>query len=412
MVLNYVWVAFFVIAFLTATAKLIFWGDTEVFGEIMNGTMESAKLGFEISIGLTGVMTLWLGLMRVGEKAGVVELFGKLVAPFFQRLFPEIPENHSATGSILMNFSANMLGLDNAATPLGLKAMKELQTLNPDKDRASNAQIMFLVLNTSGLTLIPINVMVYRAELGAVNPSDIFVPILLATFFSTLTGIIVTAIYQKINLLDRVILIYLGTLSVLVGLIIWLFSGLTQEETRIVSSTASNVILFSIIITFIGLAVFRKINVYETFIEGAKEGFKTAIVIIPYLVAMLVAIGVFRNAGAMAFLIDSIELLIKSLGINADFVAGLPTAIMKPLSGSGARGMMVETMKTYGADSFQGRLASVLQGSTETTFYVLAVYFGVVGIRNTRYAVVCGLLADLAGIMASILLAYLFFGDA
>ncbi len=410
MVLNYVWVAFFVIAFLTALMKLVFYQDTEIFAQIINGTMESAKLGFEISIGLTGVMTLWLGLMRIGEKAGIIQIFGRLVAPFFRRLFPEIPKNHPASGSILMNFSANMLGLDNAATPLGLKAMKELQTLNPDKERASNAQIMFLVLNTSGLTLIPINIMVYRAQMGAVNPSDIFVPILLATFFSTIIGIISTAIYQKINLLDKVILLYLASASGMVGLTIWYFSGLSQEETKVISNVVSNLVLFSIITSFIGLAFYRKINVYETFIEGAKDGFKTAILIIPYLVAMLVAIGVFRNSGAMSFLTDGMVFLVEFIGINTDFVAGIPTAIMKPLSGSGARGMMVETMQTYGVDSFQGRLASVLQGSTETTFYVLAVYFGAVGIKNTRYAVVCGLLADLAGIIASILLAYLFFG--
>lgn len=411
MILNYVWVAFFLVAFFTALFKLVAFQDVDIFAQIMNGTMESAKLAFEISIGLTGVMTLWLGLMRIGEKAGAIQIFGKMVAPFFSRLFPEIPKNHPAIGSILMNFSANMLGLDNAATPLGIKAMKELQDLNPDKKNASNAQIMFLVLNTSGLTLIPINIMVYRTQMGAVNPSDIFIPILLATFFSTLVGILITSIYQKIDLFNKVILGYLGGVSLLVTFLIYYFSKLSPEQAKIISSVISNIILFSIIILFISLALYRKINVYDTFIEGAKDGFKTAVSIIPYLVAMLVAIGVFRSAGAMDFMVEGMALVVKWLGVNTDFVAGIPTAIMKPLSGGGARGMMLDTMKVYGADSFQGRLVSVLQGSTETTFYVLAVYFGAVGVKNSRYAVVCGLVADLAGIVASIFLAYLFFGS-
>lgn len=409
MVLNYIWIAFFLVAFLVALIKLIFLGDTEVFALIMNSTMDTAKVGFEISLGLTGVMTLWLGIMKIGEKAGMIEVLAKIVAPFFSKLFPELPKNHPVIGSILMNFSANMLGLDNAATPLGLKAMSQLQDLNPEKDTATNAQIMFLVLNTSGLTLIPITIMAYRAELGAVNPADVFIPILIATFFSSLVGMIATAIFQKINLFDKVILAYLAATSLFIGFIIWYFSGLSQEQIKVVSTVSSNVILFSLIISFIGMAFLKKQNVYESFIEGAKDGFQTSITIIPYLVAMLVGIGVFRASGAMDFLIDGLSFLVGLTGINTDFVAGLPTALMKPLSGSGARGLMLDTLKTYGADSFQGRLASVLQGSTETTFYILAVYFGSVGIRKTRHAVVAGLLADLAGITAAILLSYLFF---
>jgi len=409
MVLNYIWIAFFLVAFLVALIKLIFLGDTEVFALIMNSTMDTAKVGFEISLGLTGVMTLWLGIMKIGEKAGMIEVLAKIVAPFFSKLFPELPKNHPVIGSILMNFSANMLGLDNAATPLGLKAMSQLQELNPEKDTATNAQIMFLVLNTSGLTLIPITIMAYRAELGAVNPADVFIPILIATFFSSLVGMIVTAIFQKINLFDKVILAYLAATSLFIGFIIWYFSGLSQEQIKVASMVSSNVILFSLIISFIGMAFLKKQNVYESFIEGAKDGFQTSITIIPYLVAMLVGIGVFRASGAMDFLIDGVSFLVGLTGINTDFVAGLPTALMKPLSGSGARGLMLDTLKTYGADSFQGRLASVLQGSTETTFYILAVYFGSVGIRKTRHAVVAGLLADLAGITAAILLSYLFF---
>jgi len=409
MVLNYIWIAFFLVAFLVALIKLIFLGDTEVFALIMNSTMDTAKVGFEISLGLTGVMTLWLGIMKIGEKAGMIEVLAKIVAPFFSKLFPELPKNHPVIGSILMNFSANMLGLDNAATPLGLKAMSQLQDLNPEKDTATNAQIMFLVLNTSGLTLIPITIMAYRAELGAVNPADVFIPILIATFFSSLVGMIVTAIFQKINLFDKVILAYLAATSLFIGFIIWYFSGLSQEQIKVASMVSSNVILFSLIISFIGMAFLKKQNVYESFIEGAKDGFQTSITIIPYLVAMLVGIGVFRASGAMDFLIDGLSFLVGLTGINTDFVAGLPTALMKPLSGSGARGLMLDTLKTYGADSFQGRLASVLQGSTETTFYILAVYFGSVGIRKTRHAVVAGLLADLAGITAAILLSYLFF---
>ncbi|MFD2514786.1 nucleoside recognition domain-containing protein [Pontibacter locisalis] len=409
MVLNYLWAGFFLIAFGIALFQLILFQDYDIFQKLVASTFDNAKLGFEISLGLTGVMTLWLGLMKVGERGGIIAIFAKLVGPFFNRLFPNIPKNHPVFGSILMNFSANMLGLDNAATPLGLKAMREMQELNPSQDTASNPQIMFLVLNTSGLTIIPISIMVFRAQLGAADPSDVFIPILLATFFSTLSGLIAVAIYQRINLLDPVILAYLGTLILLITGLIYYFSTITQEQISIISTVASNVILFSIIISFITLALIRKVNVYEAFIEGAKEGFSVAISIIPYLVAILVAIGVFRVSGALDMLVNGLGYLIAAAGLNTDFVPALPVAFMKPLSGSGARGLMVEAMTTYGADSFVGRLASVIQGSTETTFYVLAVYFGSVGVRRTRYALTCGLLADLAGIVAAIFIAYLFF---
>ncbi|WP_347160087.1 nucleoside recognition domain-containing protein [Pontibacter chitinilyticus] len=409
MVLNYLWAFFFLSAFCIALFRLIFFHDVQIFQELVSSTFDNAKLGFEISLGLTGVMTLWLGLMKVGERGGIIGIFARLVGPFFSRLFPELPKNHPVFGSILMNFSANMLGLDNAATPLGLKAMKEMQELNPDKDTASNAQIMFLVLNTSGLTLIPISIMVFRAQLGAADPSDIFIPILLATFFSTMVGLIVVALYQRINLFDPVIMAYLGTLVLLIGGLIYYFSTIPQEQISTISTVASNVILFSIITSFIGLALFRRVNVYEAFIEGAKEGFSVAITIIPYLIAILVAIGVFRASGALGMLVNGLGYLIGLLGLNTEFVPALPVAFMKPLSGSGARGMMVEALNTYGVDSFVGRLASTIQGSTETTFYILAVYFGSVGIRKTRYALVCGLLADLAGIIAAIFIAYLFF---
>ncbi|WP_276497083.1 nucleoside recognition domain-containing protein [Pontibacter litorisediminis] len=409
MVLNYLWAIFFLVAFAIALFQLIFFNDTEIFQKLVASTFDNAKLGFEISLGLTGVMTLWLGLMKVGEKGGVVAILARLVGPFFHRLFPEIPNRHPVFGSILMNFSANMLGLDNAATPLGLKAMKEMQELNPDKETASNAQIMFLVLNTSGLTIIPISIMVFRAQLGAADPSDIFIPILLATFFATLVGLIAVALYQRINLFDKVILAYLGTLLVLISGLMYYFSIIPQEQVSVISTVASNVILFSIIISFIGLALVRKVNVYEAFIEGAKEGFTVAITIIPYLVAILVAIGVFRTSGALDMLVDGIAYVIGLTGMNTDFVPALPVAFMKPLSGSGARGLMVEAMTNYGADSFVGRMASVFQGSTETTFYILAVYFGSVGVRKSRYALTCGLLADFAGVIAAIFIAYLFF---
>ncbi|SIT75591.1 nucleoside recognition domain-containing protein [Pontibacter indicus] len=409
MVLNYLWAAFFLIAFAIALFQLIVFRDVEIFQKLVASTFDNAKLGFEISLGLTGVMTLWLGLMKVGEQGGIIAIFSRLVGPFFNRLFPEIPKNHPVFGSILMNFSANMLGLDNAATPLGLKAMKEMQELNPIKDRASNAQIMFLVLNTSGLTIIPISIMVFRAQLGAADPSDIFIPILLATFFSTIVGLIAVALYQRINLFQPVIMAYIGTLLLLIAGLIYYFNTIPQEQVSVISQVASNVILFSIIISFVGLALIRKVNVYEAFIEGAKEGFSVAITIIPYLVAILVAIGVFRTSGALDLLVDGMGYLIALTGLNTDFAPALPVAIMKPLSGSGARGLMVEAMTTYGVDSFVGRMASVFQGSTETTFYILAVYFGSVGIKRTRYALTCGLIADLAGIIAAIFMAYLFF---
>ncbi len=409
MALNYIWIAFFLIAFVVGLIRLIFFGDVEVFPNMVSSTFDMAKTGFEISLGLTGVLTLWLGLMKIGEKGGVVRIFSKLIGPFFNRLFPELKKDDPAIGAIMMNVAANMLGLDNAATPMGLKAMEEMQKSNPKKDTASNAQIMFLVLNTSGLTLIPISIMVYRAQLGAADPSDIFIPILLATFFSTITGLITVSLFQKINLFDKVIMAYLGGLTALIGGIIYLFAQMPKDQIATVSSVSSNVILFSIIISFILLGVKEKINVYETFIEGAKEGFQIAIKIIPFLVAILVAIGVFRSSGAMDYIISGVSSFFSWIGVDTDFIPALPTALMKPLSGSGARGMMVDAMNTYGADSFVGRLASTVQGATDTTFYILAVYFGSVGIKNTRYAVTAGLIADFAGIIAAIFIGYLFF---
>ncbi len=409
MVLNYIWVSFFLIAFVVALFRLFFLGDTQVFSDIFQSTIDSSKLGFEISLGLTGVLTFWLGIVKVGEKGGMVKIMYKLVGPFFRKIFPEIPKDHPVLGPLLLNLSANMLNLDNAATPLGLKAMEGLQEFNPKKDTASNAQIMFLVLNTSGLTIFPINIMVFRAQLGAADPADIFLPILIATFFSTLVGLISVSIYQKINLFDKTILLYLGTMTLFIGAIIYYFNTLEQEKIQQISAFSSHFLLYTLIIGMISLGIRKRNNLYEDFIEGAKEGFSVAIKIIPYLVAMLVGIGVFRASGAMDSLVAIITWVFEVLGVNTDFVEALPTAMMKPLSGSGARAMMVETMDTHGADSFVGRVASVLQGSTETTFYVLALYFGSVNIRNTRYAVVCGLIADFAGIIAAILLSYLFF---
>ncbi len=456
MVLNYIWIAFFLTAFIVAVVRLIFLGDTEVFPAIINSTFDSSKTAFEISLGLTGVLSLWMGIMRIGEQGGVIGVFSRLLSPLFTKLFPEIPKGHPVTGSIFMNLAANMLGLDNAqggvigvfsrllsplftklfpeipkghpvtgsifmnlaanmlgldnaATPLGLKAMEGLQELNPKKDTASNPMIMFLVLNTSGLTLIPISIMVYRAQLGAAQPTDVFVPILLATFFSTLAGIIAVSLYQRINLLNRTILLFLGGTSLVIAGIIYFFSMLSRQQIDIYSTTTANVFLFVIIIGFIVAGMRKKINVYDAFVEGAKEGFTTAVRIIPYLVAILVAIGVFRVSGCMDYLIEGIANLVSLCGINSDFVGALPTALMKPLSGSGARGLMVDAMNTYGADSFVGRLSCIFQGSTDTTFYILAVYFGSVGVVRTRHAVPCGLLADLAGIIAAILICYLFF---
>lgn len=409
MVLNYIWIAFFLTAFIVAVVRLIFLGDTEVFPAIINSTFDSSKTAFEISLGLTGVLSLWMGIMRIGEQGGVIGVFSRLLSPLFTKLFPEIPKGHPVTGSIFMNLAANMLGLDNAATPLGLKAMEGLQELNPKKDTASNPMIMFLVLNTSGLTLIPISIMVYRAQLGAAQPTDVFAPILLATFFSTLAGIIAVSLYQRINLLNRTILLFLGGTSLVIAGIIYFFSMLSRQQIDIYSTTTANVFLFVIIIGFIVAGMRKKINVYDAFVEGAKEGFTTAVRIIPYLVAILVAIGVFRASGCMDYLIEGIANLVNLCGINSDFVGALPTALMKPLSGSGARGLMVDAMNTYGADSFVGRLSCIFQGSTDTTFYILAVYFGSVGVVRTRHAVPCGLLADLAGIIAAILICYLFF---
>lgn len=410
MVLNYIWIAFLVIAFVSALIQLLFFGNPQTFSDVVNSTFDSAKSGFEISLGLTGVLSLWLGIMKIGEKGGVINFFSRLVAPFFSRIFPQVPRNHPAMGSMFMNISANMLGLDNAATPMGLKAMRELQEINPEKEKASDPMIMFLVLNTSGLTLIPISVMVYRAQLGAINPADVFLPILLATFFSSLVALISVAIYQKINLFNKVVMGTLGGMTAFILGVIYLMSQLSREQIALYSNFSAAFILLSIIISFVLIAAIKKINVYEGFIEGAKEGFQVAIGIIPYLIAILVAIGMFRASGAMNIMVDGIAWAVSAVGINSDFVGALPTAIMKPLSGSGARGMMIDAMTTHGADSFVGRLSSVIQGSTDTTFYVLAVYFGSVGIRNSRYAVVCGLLADFAGIVAAILLAYLFFG--
>ncbi len=376
---------------------------------MFDATIDSSKLGFEISLGLTGVLTFWMGLLNIAEKSGITKIMIRWFGPFLVKLFPNIPKNHPVFGPILLNITANMLNLDNAATPIGLKAMEGMQELNPDKDKASNAQIMFLVLNTSGLTILPINIMVFRAQLGAANPADIFIPILIATFFSTIAGLIAVAVYQKINLLDKTVLIYLGSLTAFIVGMIYYFTTLDKEQIRQISTLASHIILFTLIIVFILMGIKSRLNVYETFIEGAKEGFKVAVKIIPYLVAMLVGIGVFRQSGAMGFIVDGIAFIFHSVGMDTRFVDALPTAIMKPLSGSGARAMMIETMNAYGADSFVGRIASVLQGSTETTFYVLAVYFGAVNVRNTRYAVVCGLIADIVGIIAAISIGYLFF---
>lgn len=410
MVLNYIWIAFFLIAFVIAVVRLIFFGDVEVFPNIMNSTFETAKQGFEISLGLTGVLSLWMGVMKIGEKGGVVNVLARFLSPLFTRLFPDIPKNHPVYGNIFMNIAANMLGLDNAATPLGLKAMEGMQELNAKKDMATNPMIMFLVLNTSGLTLIPVSIMTYRFQCGAAQPTDIFVPILIATFIATIAGIIITALYQHINLLNRTLLLTLGGAIALIAALIGVFMQMKPEQMNAISSTAANVLLFTVIITFIVAGMRKRINVYDAFIEGAKEGFSTAVRIIPYLIAILVAIGVFRASGAMDWLIGGIRWCVELTGANADWVGALPTAIMKPLSGSGARGMMVDAMNTYGADSFIGRLSCIFQGSTDTTFYILAVYFGSIGVSRTRHAVVCGLLADLAGVVAAIGVCYLFFG--
>lgn len=436
MALNYIWIGFFLVAFLVALIRLVYvlidkclingiefsWEllSDSAFPDMLTSLFDAAKDGFEISIGLTGILVLWMGIMKIAEKGGAVDILSRWVSPLFTKLFPEVPKNHPAIGSMMMNFSANMLGLDNAATPLGLKAMDELQTLNPKKDTASNAQIMFLVLNTSGLTLIPVSIMALRASKGGANPTDIFIPILIATFCSSLIGLIVTSIFQKINLFNKVVFAYLGTAIALIGLLIWYVSTLSKEiiitssgaktsEAEIFSNMLSSVILFSIIISFFLLAIRKKVNLYNTFIDGAKDGFKVAIKIIPYLVAMLCAIAVFRASGCMDFITNGIAYLISALGFDTAFVDALPTAMMKPLSGSGARGAMIETWNNFGVDSFAGKVAAVLQGSTETTFYVLAVYFGAVKIKNIRYAATVGIIADIAGIIAAIVISYLFF---
>jgi len=410
MALNYIWIAFFLIGFLFALGQLIFEGRIDIFNELVNAAFSNAKTGFEISLGLTGVITLWMGIMKVGEKGGVIDILSRLTSPLFSRLFPSLPAGHPAYGSMVLNIAANMMGLDNAATPVGLKAMKEMQEVNLKKDTASDAQIMFMVLNASGLTIIPVTIIVYRFQLGAANPADVFIPILISTFASTLTGLISVAAVQKINLLDRVVLTYLGAITAIIAGIIIYFSTISKEKITSVSTFAANFTLIIIVILFIVLAMIRKANVYEAFIEGAKEGFGIAVKIIPFLIAILVAVGIFRASGAMDLMISGIASFFSWIGVDTEFTKALPVALMKPLSGSGARGLMVDAMTTYGADSFVGRLACTMQGSTDTTFYIIAVYFGAVSIKNTRHAVGCSLLADLAGIVTAIFVSYLFFG--
>jgi len=428
MVLNYIWIAFFLVAFVVAAAKLVFMGDMEVFPAMMDATFSSSKTAFEISLGLTGVLSLWLGVMKIGEQGGLINALARLLSPVFVRLFPDIPKGHPVTGSIFMNIAANMLGLDNAATPLGLKAMEQLKAIQDEgveqqqargllseseaaalKVTATNPMIMFLVLNTSGLTLIPVSIMVYRAQMGAAQPTDIFIPILLATFFSTLAGVIVTSLYQRINLINRTMLLTLGCACLFVAAVIWGFSQLDGDMMNKVSTLVANILLMTIICGFIVAGMRKRVNVYDAFVEGAKDGFQTAVRIIPYLVAILVAIGVFRASGAMDMVVGGLRSLVSATGVDAQWVDAMPTALMKPLSGGGARGMMVDAMTTYGADSFVGRLSCIFQGSTDTTFYILAVYFGSVGISKTRHAVTCGLLADAAGIVAAIAICYMFF---
>ena len=409
MVLNYIWIAFFVIAFVVGLCKLIFMGDVSVFPAMMDSTFETSKNAFEISIGLTGMLALWLGIMKIGERAGMVNMLARVLSPVFTKLFPDIPKGHPATGSIFMNISANMLGLDNAATPLGLKAMEQMQELNTKKDTATNPMIMFLVLNTSGLTIIPVSILSYRAQQGAAQPTDVFIPILLATTVATLAGVIITSLYQKINLFNRTLLLTLGGVCAFMAAVVWGFMQLNAMMVDKVSISVASILLLTIIVGFIIAGMRKKINVYDAFIDGAKDGFTTAVRIIPYLVAFLVAIGIFRASGAMDWLIEGIKWIISVLGLNTDFVDALPTALMKPLSGSGARGMMLDAMTQYGPDSFVGRLSCLFQGSTDTTFYILAVYFGSVSVKYTRHAVTCGLLADLAGVIAAIALGYMFF---
>lgn len=410
MVLNYIWIAFFVIAFFFGLVELCFMGNTEVFTNMVQATFDSSKTAFETSLGLTGVLALWLGIMKIGERAGAVNVLARVLSPVFTKLFPDIPKNHPVMGSIFMNIASNMLGLDNAATPTGLKAMQQMQELNTRKDTATNPMIMFLVLNTSGLTIIPTTILAFRAAKGAAMPTDVFIPILIATTVATLAGIIITAFWQKINLFQPLLLLTLGGLIASVGVIVWGFGQMDKDTMALVTNVTANVILLGIIVTFIAMGAFKKINVYDAFIEGAKDGFHTAVRIIPYLVAILVAVAVFRASGAMDMLVEGIAWCVRACGLDDQFVGALPTAFMKPLSGSGARGLMLEAMDNYGADSFIGRLSCIFQGSTDTTFYVLAVYFGSISVKNTRHAVSCGLLADLAGVIAAIAIAYVFFG--
>ena len=411
MVLNVIWLSFFFIAFVASLFQWVVHGDSEIFNRIMQDAFAMAKTGFEVSIGLTGVLTMMLGVMKVGEKAGAITILAKVVDPLFRRLFPGIPSGHPAQGSILMNLAANMLGLGNAATPMGLKAMKELQEINPDKETASDAQILFLVLNSAGLTLVPVSIIAFRAQLGAANPTDVFLPILLATFFSTLGGLVVTSFFQKVHLRHPVTIAWIAGLTAAVCGTLWYFSRLSQVEMAKASTLIAGLSLFTLIVSFLLLAVVKKVHAWDAFIEGAKEGFQTAVMVIPYLIGILVGIAVFRGSGAMDLLIQAFAWCITSVGLPTDFVPALPTAFLKPLSGSGARGMMVEAMKTYGADSFVGRLASIFQGAADTTFYIIAVYFGSVGIRKTRHAVICGLAADITGLVAAVFIAYVFFGD-
>lgn len=410
MVLNYIWIAFFVIAFFFGLVELCFMGNTEVFTNMVQATFDSSKTAFETSLGLTGVLALWLGIMKIGERAGAVNVLARVLSPVFTKLFPDIPKNHPVMGSIFMNIASNMLGLDNAATPTGLKAMQQMQELNTRKDTATNPMIMFLVLNTSGLTIVPTTILAFRAAKGAAMPTDVFIPILIATTVATLAGIIITALWQKINLFQPLLLLTLGGLIASVGVIVWGFGQMDKDAMALVTNVTANVILLGIIVTFIAMGAFKKINVYDAFIEGAKDGFHTAVRIIPYLVAILVAVAVFRASGAMDMLVEGIAWCVRACGLDDQFVGALPTAFMKPLSGSGARGLMLEAMDNYGADSFIGRLSCIFQGSTDTTFYVLAVYFGSISVKNTRHAVSCGLLADLAGVIAAIAIAYVFFG--
>ncbi|MFD2163561.1 nucleoside recognition domain-containing protein [Paradesertivirga mongoliensis] len=410
MALNYIWIAFFIIAFIVALVKLIFFGDTAIFSAVTTGMFDSAKTGAEISLGLIGIMTFWLGIMKIGERAGMISLFARATSSFFSKLFPDVPKGHPANGSVIMNFSANMLGLDNAATPLGLKAMQELQELNPEKETASNAQIMFLVLNTAGLTLIPTSVIALRMAAGATNPADIFIPSLIGTFISFISGMIAVSLYQKINLFKLPILVFFGLFIGIMFTLYFSLKGLPPKEMEIATGLLGGIVIFSVVILFISYGAIKKLNVYEAFIDGAKEGFQTAVMIIPFLIAILVAISAFRTTGCMDYLVNGIGYIVSSFGLDTRFVPSLPVGLMKSLSGGGARGLMLDVMKTYGPDSFQGRLACIMQGSTETTFYVLAVYFGSVGIKRTRYAVACGLIADFVGIIAAIFIGYMFFG--